>query len=83
MSTNCTDLTLGVTARIVTASIGATRCERWDMTYYETPGSYRNHWNCDCFFPLQADRQVAYVIGVTTSNASSPRWNLAYGFRGG
>lgn len=80
---NCQDVTLGVQVRLATASISATRCERWDMTLSSTPGTFRNHWNCDCFIPTDEERQVAFVIGVTTAQNRSPLWNLAHGFRGG
>lgn len=52
------------------------------MTLWEDPGHFRNKWSCDCWFGIDADREVAFQIAVKMAQGTTPRWTLSAGFTG-
>lgn len=82
VTSNCQNVSLGFPVLGVIATMTSTRCERWDMTLWEDPGHFRNKWNCDCWFGIDADREVAFQIAVKMNQGTTPRWTLSAGFTG-
>ncbi len=82
VTSNCQNVSLSSPVLGLMATLTSTRCERWDMTLWADAGHFRNKWNCDCWLGIDADREVAFQIGVKMNQGTTPRWTLSAGFTG-
>lgn len=75
----CTNWTVGVSVGAV-LQVSKWACEKWDMTKWADAAHYRMEWNCNCFFGITDDREVAYMTEITVATGGGPLWSIGATF---